>query len=67
MDQILKALNGKKTWLGIAAMAVLGFAGDVGWATPEVLDKWTTLAQWLTGAGLVHKAEKLGNAIVKKK
>jgi len=57
---LLQYLNGKKTMLGIVIMALVAMLVDNGWV--EATDHWIVIAdvvgKALTGAGLVHKAQK---------
>lgn len=52
-------LNGKKTWLSLLVLAVIGFAGSQGWLTAEQVAQWTDVAQIGFVGSLIHKAEKV--------
>jgi hypothetical protein len=59
MNDILKGLDGKKTWLGLLVMALITFGMDVGWWTELAADKFMSLAEFWTIGAAAHKAQKV--------
>ncbi len=54
----MKWLNGKKTYIGLVAAGVVGFAKSLGWVTPELASHcWPIIAAW-TGVAIKHHMDK---------
>ena len=54
----IPTLAGYKTYLGFAALAILGFVVAQGWLTTEQAAPWASLAAGLAGIGIVHKFDR---------
>ena len=58
MKNLLKWLNGKKTFIGLALFFVLGGALQIGIIDQATFDQYSKWAEIVIGVGIAHKIKK---------
>ena len=60
MNDFMKFLDGKKSFLGVLALLFLDVGGTREWITVETVDMLMPFAKALFAGGVVHKLAKAG-------
>jgi|GEM_PF-3186330 len=55
----MKFLNGYKSYIGMAMLAIIGVAKTAGWIDDQTAGIAASLAAGWTGVAIVHKAAKI--------
>lgn len=66
-NAMLAAVNGKKSYLSMLILGIVGVAGKAGWMTGENVATATAGAEWLLLIGVLHKLEKAFEAWMNRK